>query len=47
MHLYGSHGFLVQMVHTDSEFKVLHEPLTAVGSRLNVCANDEHVPKVE
>ena len=47
MHLYGSHGFLVQMVHADSEFKVLCGPLAGAGSSLNVCASDEHLLKVE
>ena len=47
MHLYGSQGFLVQMVYADSEFKPLQGLLTHAGSGLNVCSNDEHVPEVE
>ena len=45
MHLYGSHGFLVQMIHADSKFEALHAPLTSAGS--NVCLNNEHVPEVK
>jgi hypothetical protein len=47
MRLYGSHGFLINMVHTDGEFKVLHDQLARSGAGLNVCANNEHVPEVE
>ena len=47
MHIYGSRGFLVQMVHADSEFEALHAPLATARSGLNVCANNEHVPEVE
>ena len=47
MRLYGSHGFLVNMVHADGEFEVLHAQLAQSGAGLNVCANDEHVPEVE
>ena len=47
MRIYGSRGFLVQMVHTDSEFEALHAPLASAGSGLNVCVNNEHVPKVK
>ena len=47
MCLYGSRGFLVQMVHADSKFEVLHRPLASAGSGLNICANDEYVPKIK
>ena len=47
MHLYGSCGFLVQMVHVDSKFKALQGPLAGAGSGLNVCTNNKHVPEVE
>ena len=47
MRIYGSHGFLVHMVHADSEFEALHAPFANAGSGLNVCMNDEHVTKVE
>ena len=48
MHLYGSHGFLIHMVHADSEFEALHGHLVgSAGSGLNVCANNEHVPDIE
>ena len=47
MRIYGSHGFLVQMVHADSKFEALHTPLATARLGFNVCANNEHVPKVE
>ena len=47
MQLYSSCGFLVQMAHADSEFEPLWGSLAQAGSSLNVCSNDEHVPKVE
>ena len=47
MCLYGSRGFLVQMVHADNEFEALHGPLAIASSGLNVCANDKHIPEVE
>jgi hypothetical protein len=47
MHLYGSRGFLVTMVHADREFELSCGNLAAAGSSLNVCAADEHVPKFE
>ena len=47
MHIYRSHCFLIQMVHADSKFEALHAPLASVGSGLNVCVNDKHVPKVK
>ena len=45
MQLYGSRGFLVTMVHADSEFEVIRPQLAAAGSGLNVCSVDEHVPE--
>ena len=47
MCIYGSRGFLVQMVHAESKFEALCAPLASAGSGLNVCANDEHIPEVE
>ena len=35
------------MVHADSEFEPLQDPLATAGSSLHVCSNDEYVPEVE
>jgi hypothetical protein len=48
MRLYSSRGFLVNMMHADSEFEMLRgQGLSKAGSGLNVCSNAEHVPKIE
>jgi hypothetical protein len=46
MRLYGSRGFLVNMLHADGEFEMLRRRLSDAKSDLNVYSNAEHVPKV-